>query len=128
RAFLLVHQGYGPRVIEMFDGDEATFGRASDSTVAIDDPRVSRQHARIFRKGPILLCEDAASRNGTKVNGATLKNARRMVVSGDVVRVGVWEVFGAAAITDVEPPAPDAEDDGSIGVAVADAKMRDIFA
>src|ERR1700728_3686900 len=57
RAFLLVHQGYGPRVIEMFDGDEATFGRASDSTVAIDDPRVSRQHARILRKGPILICE-----------------------------------------------------------------------
>jgi two-component system, NtrC family, response regulator AtoC len=132
RAFLLVHQGYGPRVIEMFDGDEATFGRASDSTVAIDDPRVSRQHARIVRKGPILICEDAASRNGTKVNGASLRNARRMVVSGDAIRIGVCEVFVAAAIAGQgATPGPERdgqEDDGSIGVAVADAKMRDVFA
>ena len=39
RAFLLVHQGYGPRVIEMRDGDEVNFGRASESPVAIDDDR-----------------------------------------------------------------------------------------
>ncbi|MGO9715040.1 MAG: sigma 54-interacting transcriptional regulator [Polyangiaceae bacterium] len=132
RAFLLVHQGYGPRVIEMRDGDEVTFGRAGDSTVSIDDPRVSRQHARIVRKGPILICEDGASRNGTKVNGASLKNARRMVVSGDAIRIGVCEVFVAAAISEADPVQSAAEqtteDDGSIGVAVADAKMRDVFA
>jgi transcriptional regulator of acetoin/glycerol metabolism len=134
RAFLIVHQGYGPRVIEMHDGETVTFGRASASTVAIDDPRVSREHARIFRKGPILLCEDTASRNGTKVNGATLKGARRMVVSGDAIRIGVCEVFVAAAIQDADvavtaAAGADGEgDDGSIGVAVADAKMRDVFA
>jgi two-component system, NtrC family, response regulator AtoC len=143
RAFLLVHQGDGPRVIEMLDGDEVNLGRASDSTVAIDDPRVSRQHARIVRKGPILTCEDSASRNGTKVNGASLKNARRMVVSGDAIRIGVCEVFVAAAIAgqgatperegDGESERSSArsapeDDDGSIGVAVADAKMRDVFA
>ena len=130
RAFLIVHQGYGPRVIEMDEGDVISFGRASTSTVAIDDPRVSREHARIFRQGPILLCEDTASRNGTKVNGATLKNARRMVVSGDAIRMGVCEVFVAAAINDPEAPfGPESgDDDGSIGVAVADAKMRDVFA
>jgi transcriptional regulator with PAS, ATPase and Fis domain len=45
-----------------------------------------------------------------------------MVVSGDVVRVGVCEVFVASAI------APSSSDeDGSIGVVVADAKMRDVF-
>jgi two-component system response regulator AtoC len=127
RAFLLVHQGDGPRVIEMHDGDDVTFGRASASSVAIDDPRVSREHARIFRKGPILLCEDLGSRNGTKVNGATLRGARRMVVSGDAIRVGVCEVFIAAAINDVDTDGPDSGD-GTIGVAVADAKMRDVFA
>jgi transcriptional regulator with AAA-type ATPase domain len=125
RAFLLVHQGYGPRVIEMNDGDEVTFGRASTSTVAIDDPRASRNHARIFRKGPALLCEDLASRNGTKVNGATLRNQQRMVVSADAIRIGVCEVFVAAAVSPSR--APD-EDQGSIGVVVADAKMRDVFA
>ncbi len=136
RAFLLVHQGYGPRAIEMNDGNEVTFGRAGTSTVVVDDPRVSRHHARIFRQGPILLCEDLASRNGTKVNGATLKNQRRMVVSGDAIRVGVCEVFVASAIAPSPTRQPSvhtvdasAEDEeGSIGVVVADAKMRDVFA
>ena len=135
RAFLLVHQGYGPRTIEMNDGDDVTFGRAGTSSVVVDDPRVSRHHARIFRKGPILLCEDAASRNGTKVNGATLKNQRRMVVSGDAIRLGACEVFVASAIApsptgDPDPrgDAPKDDDEGSIGVVVADAKMRDVFA
>jgi DNA-binding NtrC family response regulator len=55
-----------------------------------------------------------------------------MVVSGDAIRVGVCEVFVAAAIsghaaTPGPGPEPD-QDDGSIGVAVADAKMRDVFA
>jgi transcriptional regulator of acetoin/glycerol metabolism len=122
RAFLLIHQGFGPRVLEVNDGDEITFGRAGTSSVPVDDPRVSRQHARIFRKGPILLCEDLASRNGTKVNGATLRNQRKMVVSGDVVRVGLCEIFVASAIA---PSSTDEE--GSIGVVVADAKMRDVF-
>jgi DNA-binding NtrC family response regulator len=109
----------------MSDGDEVTFGRASASTVAVDDPRASRHHARIFRQGPILLCEDLGSRNGTKVNGATLKNQQRRVVSGDAIRIGVCEVFVASAIS--PSPASD-EEQGSIGVVVADAKMRDLFA
>jgi transcriptional regulator of acetoin/glycerol metabolism len=122
RAFLLIHQGYGPRVLEMHDGDEVTFGRSSGVTVPIDDPRVSRAHARVIRKGPLLVCEDQGSRNGTRVNGATLKGSRRMVVSGDAIRIGVCDAYVASAIG----PGPN-EDEGSVGVAVADAKMRDVF-
>jgi DNA-binding NtrC family response regulator len=106
--------------------------------VSIDDPRVSREHAQISRKGPVLLCEDAGSRNGTKVNGATLRGAGRMVVSGDAILLGICEVFVAAAIHDVDAPfeatrqgssiEPDGNEEGAIGVAVADAKMRDVFA
>ena len=123
RAFLVVHEGNEGRVIELRDGDEVTFGRSSSTTVTVDDPRVSRHHARIFRKGAILTSEDMASRNGTKVNGSSLRNARRMVVSGDVIRVGAGEIIVASAIRGV-----DDEDDGSIGVAVGDAKMREVFA
>jgi transcriptional regulator of acetoin/glycerol metabolism len=127
RAFLLVHQGHGPRVIEMMDGDVVTLGRSSASSVAIDDPRVSRTHARIARRGALLTCEDLASRNGTKVNGSTLKGAERTIVSGDAIRLGVCDVFVAAAIQRDDAPEP-AEDVGGIGVAVADPKMRDVFA
>ncbi|HEY2513594.1 MAG TPA: sigma 54-interacting transcriptional regulator [Polyangiaceae bacterium] len=123
RAFLVVHQGYGPNVLEMNDGDSVSFGRSSSSTITVDDPRASRNHARIFREGPLLYCEDLGSRNGTKVNGASLRDQRRIVVSGDAIRIGICEVFVASAIA----PSPD-DEEGSIGVVVADAKMRDVFA
>jgi transcriptional regulator with PAS, ATPase and Fis domain len=123
RAFLVVHEGQNGTVMELADGQEVTFGRSSSTTVIVDDPRVSRHHARIYRKGPILMVEDLASRNGTKVNGASLRAARRIVVSGDTVRVGSCEVIVGSSIREV-----DHAEDASIGVAVADAKMRDVFA
>jgi transcriptional regulator with PAS, ATPase and Fis domain len=123
RAFLVIHEGHEGRVLEVPDGQEISFGRSSSTTIVVDDPRVSRHHARIVRRGHILMCEDMASRNGTKVNGASFRNARRMVVSGDVMRVGSAEVIVASAIRGA-----DDEDDGSIGVAVGDAKMRQVFA
>jgi transcriptional regulator with PAS, ATPase and Fis domain len=123
RAFLVVHEGDFGRVLEVCDGDEVTFGRSSSVTIVVDDPRVSRHHARFFRQGSLLMIEDQASRNGTKVNGASLRNAKRVVVSGDVVHIGSCEVIVASAIPEFDP-----EDDGSIGVAVGDAKMRDVFA
>jgi two-component system response regulator AtoC len=123
RAFLVVHEGQNGTVMELADGQEVTFGRSSGATVIVDDPRVSRHHARVYRKGPMLMVEDLASRNGTKVNGASLRAARRIVVSGDTVRVGSCEVIVGSSIRDVAR-----SEDAPIGVAVADAKMRDVFA
>ena len=53
-----------------------TIGRAPDAAVRIDDPSVSRQHAKIVvdARGARLI--DAGSRNGMRVN--------RAVVSGEV--------------------------------------------
>src|SRR3954454_17103044 len=52
---------------------EMTIGRAPGSTVLIDDPTVSRLHARISGNGggtPVI--EDAGSSHGTWVDGARI--------------------------------------------------------
>jgi DNA-binding NtrC family response regulator len=54
-------------------------GKGRDSDIRIDDPHVSRRHARITRTDGGVRIEDLDSRNGTMVNGVPVK----MVVVGD---------------------------------------------
>ena len=52
-------------------------GRSSDCHVTIEDPLVSRHHARIVLEGDRAVVYDLNSRNGVKVNGAAGEGARR---------------------------------------------------
>src|SRR5215218_4383128 len=52
---------------------EMTIGRAPSSTLRIDDPTVSRVHARISGNGNgTAVIEDAGSSHGTYVDGARI--------------------------------------------------------
>lgn len=62
--------------------------------VVVDDPTVSRRHARVIRDGRGFHVEDLNSANGTRVNGAPLDPfVPRAIVPGDTVR------FGEAALS-----------------------------
>jgi two-component system, NtrC family, response regulator AtoC len=89
RAFLVIHWVHEERsrVMELSDGIEITFGRAPEASVRIDHEKVSRAHARVLRRGATIIVEDAASRNGTTVNGRRIEGPTR-VVSGDEIGVG----------------------------------------
>jgi NHLM bacteriocin system ABC transporter ATP-binding protein len=50
-------------------GGSATLGRDDSCTVAIDDPDISRRHARIEFKGQGFEVVDLGSRNGTWIDG-----------------------------------------------------------
>ena len=67
-------------------GTEATLGRAEDCALRIDDPRVSRRHARLWFEDESLLVEDLGSPNGTVVNGVRV--ARQQLSVGDVLAFG----------------------------------------
>ena len=56
-------------------GDAAlTIGRSSTADVVVADPLLSRHHARVFPgKDGAVLVEDLGSRNGTFLNGETLR-------------------------------------------------------
>jgi hypothetical protein len=77
---------WGDRYVAVPDGVHLV-GRAPDALVAIDDPTVSRYHARLTAGPSALAIEDLASRNGTFRNGVRLTGIARLI-DGDVVTVG----------------------------------------
>jgi signal transduction histidine kinase/ActR/RegA family two-component response regulator len=78
----------GPQAGQKFkiDGD-VVLGRAIDATIVLEDPEVSRSHARITRNpvGAYVL-EDLGSRNGTLINGVPIQT--QFLVFGDKIQVG----------------------------------------
>jgi hypothetical protein len=66
-------------------------GRSSDCQVTIEDPLVSRQHARILLEGDEAKVEDLGSRNGVKLNGVAVKQAATLK-DGDRLRIGTQEL------------------------------------
>ncbi len=63
-----------------------TIGRLPESTVVVNDPNVSRRHAEIRRSGNDVVVVDLNSTNGTRVNGATVRE--RVLNDGDQIVIG----------------------------------------
>jgi len=76
----------GKRELELSEGENIV-GRDVDAAVRIDDPTVSRQHARLVVEGPRVSVEDLDSKNGSFVEGKRLE-APRVLKSGDIVKFG----------------------------------------
>ena len=85
-AVLRVHAPGRPERDVAFEGHPVTIGRASDADVVIDDPLVSRRHARLAPRGGRLILEDLGSTNGTRVNDHVVREA--VVAPGDRIHVG----------------------------------------
>ncbi len=66
---------------------ETTIGRAPGCGVVVDDPRVSKLHARLFHSGGRWVVEDLGSTNGTLLNDHVLDLAKN-VGPGDRIQVG----------------------------------------
>ncbi len=65
-------------------------GRSEECEVTIEDPLVSRRHARIlFEKDDVTL-EDLGSRNGVRVNGRQISGSQKLA-DGDRVRIGTQD-------------------------------------
>ncbi|HEY8548798.1 MAG TPA: FHA domain-containing protein [Vicinamibacterales bacterium] len=81
-------------------------GRAPDASVRLDDPTVSRHHARIVVGEGAATLEDLGSRNGTFRNGTRLSAVARLL-PGDRLRIGgVPLSVGAMTASGVETVAP----------------------
>ncbi len=62
-------------------------GRASDATIRIDSPGVSRSHARILVRGGEATLEDLGSKNGTLLNGDRIAGPSRLT-DGSEIQLG----------------------------------------
>lgn len=75
----------GGRVVDVLT--PATIGRRSDSDVIIDDPDVSRRHARLEAENGVVFIGDLSSSNGTFLNGERVRQSIE-VRTGDRIDVG----------------------------------------
>jgi hypothetical protein len=72
------------------DIDVAAIGRGLDNDVVVEDPRVSRHHARLQRSGRGWELVDLSSTNGTFINDKPIR--QRPVANGDTISLGGLEM------------------------------------
>jgi hypothetical protein len=72
-----------------FDAEIVYVGRSPANDIQINDTTVSRKHLKIFKIGRVFFVEDLKSRNGTLVNGGSLKPGDSIQVDeADVIALG----------------------------------------
>ncbi len=83
---------------------ELIIGRSATCGLTIDDPLVSRSHAKLVVTDSGATIEDAGSRNGIRVNGKIIKGPTALS-DGARFRVGTQELM-FRAIEETAPAAP----------------------
>jgi len=68
------------------EGEPVVIGRMPECTVVLSDPNVSRRHAEVLRINEAFMVRDLGSTNGTKLNGAPIRES--YLASGDNITVG----------------------------------------
>ncbi|HVT01931.1 MAG TPA: GGDEF domain-containing protein [Thermoanaerobaculia bacterium] len=66
---------------------DITIGREASNEIRMDSSHISRQHARVFRRGDEWIVVDLGSTNGTQLNGRDIVGETPLM-SGDLLKVG----------------------------------------
>ena len=77
----------GRRVEFPLDADALEVGRDEEIAIRLDEPLVSRRHARLERRGDAWVVVDLGSTNFTRVNGERVRRERELA-HGDEVTLG----------------------------------------
>lgn len=84
---------------------EILIGRAPDCHVTIEDPLISRHHAKIVIGEDAATLEDLGSRNGSRLNGERLRGGKALK-DGDRIRLGAQELLFYQVKEDGRKPRP----------------------
>ena len=88
RSVKLEPDGWEGKTIDV-DLDHATLGRGTETTVTIDEPSISREHAAIHLTETGWELEDTSSSQGTSVNWMRIDPGERVrIEDGDRVELG----------------------------------------
>ena len=102
RATLTVLTGLNAGQILALDGLEHVLGRGTDADLWLEDPAISRSHARVTRRPDgHFLVEDLGSTNGTFVSGRKVEG-RMELQSGDRIQIGPTQMLRFAITDDAE--------------------------
>lgn len=111
-ATLVFHLDEGTSMTHALEAGTTTIGRHPDSIIVLDCPSVSGHHAIIEMQDDTCLVIDQQSSNGTRVNSATIEEAR--LKDGDRVAFGdIQAVFYQG-----EPPADDEIEAQAVAAAI----------
>ena len=80
-------------------------GRSPECHITIEDPLISRRHARISIKETAATITDLGSRNGVKVNGSAIDGEAELK-DGDRVRLGTQELIFSVVSRNERPARP----------------------
>lgn len=83
--------GAGQPCAVQLDRQQTTLGRARDNDVILDDPRVSRYHARIVQRYGQFVLQDLGSTYGTALNEQIVQES--ILRHGDRLSLGGLELF-----------------------------------
>ncbi len=86
--------------------DRWTVGRDSEHSFTLDDPSVSRTHARVTRESGRYVIEDCDSANGTFVRGRRMSRGERLPIQpGEEVKLGAvpWRFSPTSTISSSTP-------------------------
>jgi hypothetical protein len=90
-ALLHFQNALGQHQQVRLDRPEITLGRARDNDVILDDPRVSRHHARIVLRYGQFIAQDLDSTYGTYINGEPIQEC--ILRPGDLLLLGGVELL-----------------------------------
>jgi predicted component of type VI protein secretion system len=87
--FVLRRGGKNERIV-VWDTQDISVGRAPENDVVVDDPEMSRQHARFRKEGAAFLVDNLSTSNPTYVNDQTASS--QPLQNRDVVRIAETEL------------------------------------
>jgi len=102
---LIVRRGPQPNQIYELNKDVVTLGRDITNDITINDPEVSRHHARLTREGNGYTMEDLGSTNGTFINGQRLTGSRPLQ-PGETIGLGETVTLAYESTNTIAAPPP----------------------
>lgn len=84
---LIAKKGPAAGVSYTLEQQEIFIGRDLSNDIVINDPEISRRHARIYKQGNAYILEDLGSTNGTSVKGKRLTGPCKLN-HGDAIEMG----------------------------------------
>lgn len=125
-ASLIVESGVQGVTSIPLKAPDSVLGSSQDANVVVDNPYVSRMHARIVAREGGFHISDEGSRNGTFVNGARVGREGRALRSGDRVELAEGQVVLRFRERDITL-AVEVASEAPTGALVVDSGSRDVW-
>lgn len=84
---LIAQKGPSSGTSYLLEQQEIFMGRDLSNDIVVNDPEISRRHARLYKQGGNYVIEDLGSTNGTVVNGQKIRGPKQLATQ-DQITIG----------------------------------------